>query len=105
MNETSTTDYLFSDIGAPFAIGLAVGFFAKKAFKIALFFAGMAIVALFVSEYYGITSVDDERLKQAADAATNAVKQSGSFLSERLGHITSKGVSATVGFIAGLKMG
>jgi len=104
MNETNT-DYLFSDIGAPFAIGLAVGFFAKKAFKMALFLAGMAVVALFVSEYYGVVAVDDESLKQAADAATNAAKQSGSFLTERLGHITGKGVSATVGFFAGLKMG
>jgi uncharacterized membrane protein (Fun14 family) len=82
-----------------------VGFFAKKAFKMALFLAGMAIVALFVSEYYGFASVDDEGLKQAADAATQAAQNSGSFLVDRLGHITGKGVSATVGFFAGLKMG
>ena len=105
MNDTNISDYLFGDIGAPFAIGLAVGFFAKKALKMALFLAGLAIVALFVSEYYGLTSVDDESLKQAADAATNAARQSGTFLADRLGHITSKGVSATVGFVAGLKMG
>jgi uncharacterized membrane protein (Fun14 family) len=104
MNENST-NYLFDDIGAPFAIGLAVGFFAKKALKIALFLGGMAIVLLFTTEYYGLTQVGDEQLKHAANAATDAARQSGNFLVDRLSHITSKGVSATVGFFAGLKMG
>lgn len=104
MDENST-DYLLSDIGAPFVIGLAVGFFAKKALKVALFLGGMVIVALFVTEYYGIADVNDESLKQAANAATDAARQSGGFLSDRLGNITGKGVSATVGFLAGLKMG
>ena len=33
-----TMNYLLSNIGAPFVIGLAVGYFAKKVLKMALFF-------------------------------------------------------------------
>lgn len=97
--------FLLENVGAPFIIGLAVGFFAKKILKVALFLGGAAIVLLFITEYYGITHVPDEQLQQAATAATGFAQQSGSFLMDRLANITSKGVSATVGFAAGLKLG
>lgn len=100
-----SSEFLLGDVGAPFIIGLAVGYFAKKALKIALFVGGAAIVAMFVFEYYGITDISDETLKNAADAAGGAVKSSGTFLMDRLSRITSRGVSATVGFAAGLKLG
>lgn len=100
-----SSQFLMGNVGAPFIIGLAVGYFAKKALKIALFVGGAAIVAMFVFEYYGITDISDESLKNAADAAGGAVKSSGGFLMDRLSRITSRGVSATVGFVAGLKLG
>ena len=103
MNET--TNYMLTDVGAPFIIGLAVGYFAKKALKIALFLGGMAIVLLFVTEYYGITEVSDEGLKHVATAASDVAKQSGGFLVDRLSHITGKGLSAVAGFFTGLKFG
>lgn len=105
-----TTDFLSStfligNVGAPFVIGLAVGYFAKKMLRLALFLGGAAIVLLFVTEYYGITEMTDEKLQNAASAATDIAKQSGGFLVERLSHITSKGVSAVTGFFVGLKFG
>ena len=103
--EETTTSYLLTDVGAPFIIGLAVGYFAKKAMKVALFFGGMAIVLLFVTEYYGLTDVSDDGLKQVANSATHIAKQSGGFLVDRLSHITGKGLSAVAGFFAGLKIG
>jgi len=96
---------LLGDVGAPFVLGLAVGYFAKKTIKIALFLGGMAVVLLFVTEYYGMTDVSDEGLKHVTDVATGAVKQSGSFLVDRLSHITGKGLSAVAGFFVGLKVG
>lgn len=115
MNDYSTavnpsTDFLSStfllgNVGAPFVIGLAVGYFAKKMLRFALFLGGAAIVLLFVSEYYGMTAMTDEKLQHAANAATTMAQQSGGFLMERLSHITSKGVSAVVGFFAGLRLG
>lgn len=97
--------FLIGNVGAPFVIGLAVGFFAKKVLKIALFLAGGAIVLLFVTEYYGMAQVSDAQLQTAADAATDLAQQSGEFLMDRLSQITSKGVSAVAGFAVGLKFG
>ncbi len=110
MNTAPSSDilssaFLFGNVGAPFVIGLAVGYFAKKMLRLALFLGGAAIVLLFVTEYYGITEMTDERLQSAANAATGMAKQSGGFLVERLGHITSKGVSGVAGFFVGLKIG
>lgn len=97
--------FLLGNIGGPFLIGLAVGYFAKKALKIALFIGGAAIVAMFAAEYYGIVDISNDSLVNAADAAGDAVKKSGGFLMDRLSVITSRGVSAAVGFAAGLKFG
>jgi uncharacterized membrane protein (Fun14 family) len=97
--------FLVGNVGAPFVIGLAIGYFAKKMLRTALFLAGAALVVLFVAEYYCITSVNDIHLQNAASAATNAAKDSGSFLVNRLSHITAKGVSGVAGFYLGFKMG
>ena len=112
MNETLNAEsdflsstFLVGNVGAPFVIGLAVGYFAKKMLRLALFLGGAAIVLLFVAEYYGIGHVDDAQLQSAATTATDMAKHSGGFLMDRLSHITAKGVSATAGFIAGLKLG
>jgi uncharacterized membrane protein (Fun14 family) len=104
-SEIFTSEFLLANIGAPFVIGLAVGYFAKKALKIAIFLAGAAIVLLFVTEYYGLTSINDEHLKTMADSATQMAKESGGYLVERLSQITGKGISAVVGFFTGLKLG
>lgn len=100
-----TSDFMIGNIGTPFAMGLAVGYFAKKMLLITLFLSGAAIVILFVSEYYGITNISDINLQQAAESATGVVKKSGDFLVKRLSGITSKGVSATGGFFVGFRIG
>lgn len=100
-----SSDFMIGNVGAPFVIGLAVGYFAKKMLLTALFLGGAAIVLLFVSEYYGITEISELQLQQATDAATDVAKQSGGFLVERLSSITSKGVSAVGGFFVGFKLG
>ncbi|QTR49355.1 FUN14 domain-containing protein [Candidatus Thiothrix anitrata] len=100
-----SSSFLLGNVGAPFVIGLAVGYFAKKMLRMALFIGGAAIVLMFVGEYYGFTNVSNEGLQSAADTAVGAAKSFGGFLVERLSAISTKGVSATVGFFAGLKMG
>jgi uncharacterized membrane protein (Fun14 family) len=104
-NDIFTSNFMIGNVGAPFAMGLAVGYFAKKMLLTALFLCGAAIVLLFVSEHYGVTEISDVNLQEAADSATDAVKQSGDFLVKRLSGITSKGVSAASGFFVGLKLG
>lgn len=97
--------FLIPNVGAPFIIGLAVGYFAKKMLKLALFLAGGAIVLMFVSEYYGFFTLSDASLQHAATVATEAAQSSGNFLIHRLSSITAKGVSSVAGFYFGLKMG
>lgn len=104
-SDVLSSNFLIGNVGAPFAIGLAVGYFAKKMLRTALFIAGAIIVVLFVCEYYGIASISDFQLQNAASAATNAAKNSGGFLINRLSHITVKGVTGVSGFYFGFKMG
>ena len=104
-NDIFSSDFMIGNVGTPFVMGLAVGYFAKKMLLITLFLCGAAIVLLFVSEYYGITEISDLDLQQATDSATEAVEQSGDYLVKRLSRITSKGVSAAGGFFVGFKLG
>jgi uncharacterized membrane protein (Fun14 family) len=100
-----SSDFMIGNVGTPFIMGLAVGYFAKKMLLMTLFLCGAAIVLLFVCEYYGVTTISDVNLQRAADSATGVVKQSGDFLVKRLSGITSKGVSAAGGFFVGIKLG
>lgn len=104
-NEFFSTPFLLGSVGAPFVIGMAVGYFAKKMFKTALFVGGGIIVLLLAGEYYGIIQVNDAQLEHAADAAIDAAKLSSNYLVHRLSSITSKGLSASAGFYAGFKIG
>lgn len=105
MDDFLSKDFLLGNVGGPFLIGLAVGYFAKKMFRTALFLGGAAIVALFVAEYYGFTQLSNAHLSSAAETAGQMAKSFGGFLMERLSHITSKGVSAGAGFLVGLRWG
>jgi uncharacterized membrane protein (Fun14 family) len=100
-----SSDFMIGNVGTPFAIGLAVGYFAKKMLLVSLFLCGGAIVLLFISEHFGITKLSDMNLQHATDSATGVVKQSGDFLLNRLSHFTSKGVSSVGGFFVGFKLG
>jgi uncharacterized membrane protein (Fun14 family) len=100
-----SSTFLLGSVGAPFVIGLAVGYFAKKMLRTALFLGGAAIVLLFAGEYYGIVKVTDAELLNAANTATQAAKDSGNFLLSRMSTITTRGVSGAAGFFTGFKLG
>jgi uncharacterized membrane protein (Fun14 family) len=110
LQKTSETDlfspdFLLGDVGAPFLIGAAVGYFAKKMLKVALFLGGAAIVLMFAGEHYNIVDISDVQLQSAANTVAKGAKDSGGFLVDRLTRITSKGVSAVGGFFVGFKFG
>ncbi len=100
-----STTFLLGNVGAPFVIGLSVGYFAKKMLRIALFIGGAAVVILFLGEYYGIATISDAHLVNNANTAIDTIKSSGDFLIQRLSGINSKGVSAAAGFFVGFKIG
>ncbi len=97
--------FLMGNIGAPFLIGLAVGYFAKKMLLMALFIGGGIITALFAAEYYGVININGEVLQDAASSAALAAKHSGGFLIDRLSTISARGVSGVGGFYVGFKLG
>ncbi len=105
LSGNSLQSFFLGNVGAPFLIGLAVGYFAKKALKFALIMGGLAIVLMFITEYYGFTQISDEGLKNATTLVVNSMKTFADFLMNRLSHITSRGLSAVAGFAAGLKFG
>lgn len=99
------SSFLLGNVGAPFVIGLAVGYFAKKMLRTALFLTGAAIALLFAGEYYGIIKITDAELLNAANAASQAAKESGHFLLSRVSTITTRGASGAAGFFTGFKLG
>ena len=114
MNESTSTDlssdifsstFLLGNVGAPFLIGMAVGYFAKKMLKTALFIGGAILVILFVAESQGIISINGAALEDAASSTAEMAKVSGDFLVNRLGVMTSRGASGAGGFYIGFKFG
>lgn len=104
-NDIFSSAFLLGNLGAPFIIGLAVGYFAKKMLKTALFVGGAIVSLLFVAESYGVISINGAALQDAASLSAQAAKDSGSFLLDHLAVITSRGVSGAGGFYVGFKLG
>jgi uncharacterized membrane protein (Fun14 family) len=104
-SEILNSQFLLGNVGAPFVIGMAVGYFAKKMLKAALFIGGGLLVLAFAGEYYGIININSAQLENVAGTAAQAAKDSGNFLVDRLSIVTTQGVSATSGFALGFKLG
>ncbi|WP_456451693.1 FUN14 domain-containing protein [Hydrogenimonas sp.] len=99
-------DLPYLDMGSGFVIGMAVGYFFKKSFKILLFLLGTAVVLLFALDQFEIIELHKEQLAQTVDTGTGMFKQFGYFLKERLSEFGFAGTgSAIAGFVVGLKMG
>lgn len=103
--EFLSSGFLAGNVGAPFVIGFAVGYFAKKVLRTVLLLGGAAIVLLFVADHFQVVNLSEAMLQQATTTATDTVKSSSDFLMERLGNVTAKGISATTGFLLGFKQG
>ena len=104
-NDVFSSAFLLGNVGAPFIIGLAVGYFAKKMLKTALFVGGAIVALLFVAESYGIISINGAALQDAASISAQAAQDSGNFLLDHLAVITSRGASGAGGFYVGFKLG
>ncbi|CAA6821214.1 MAG: Unknown protein [uncultured Sulfurovum sp.] len=94
----------YLEMGSGFIIGLAVGFFIKKSFKIVLFILGFALIATFYMESQGIFTINDQVLEESI---ANGVKYFDYLVSAVKERITSfqSGAGALAGFLVGLKLG
>jgi len=100
-----SAQFFLGNVGAPFAIGMAVGYFAKKMLKTALFVGGGLVVLMFAGEYYGVLNVNGAQLEFFAGEASQVARDSGNFLLSRVSTITTQGVSTATGFALGFKLG
>jgi len=66
-----------SELGPAFIIGLALGYFAKKVFRIGLFLFGGLVVAAFLLDQSGIFHVAPETLESMATGVGNEAVSAG----------------------------
>lgn len=104
MND-DTPSFLLINVGAPFLIGLAVGYFIKKMLKVGLFLLGLSIVVLLVSSHYGFIEINGANLTDSVQQGTGSINDFGSFLMDSLVGLGGVGISGGAGFVAGLKLG
>jgi uncharacterized membrane protein (Fun14 family) len=96
----------YLEMGSGFLIGLSVGYFLKKSFKLILLLMGLVVVAMFVLESKGVITINESSLDQTVSAGANTFKVIANFLKESLGALTfAGGGSAIAGFLTGLKWG
>jgi len=109
MNENitnSSTSFPFLDMGTSFIIGLAVGFFLKKFFKLMLLVLGLGIIIIFILESKGTVHVDGKVIESGVSTWIDSFSNLVSFLKEKLSTMGfSSGASAVAGFFAGIKYG
>jgi uncharacterized membrane protein (Fun14 family) len=103
-------DFLLGNVGGPFVIGLAVGFFAKKMLKITLFCLGAGVVVVFIMQYFDFKGSHNINLQEVGDSFIGLVKHGFELLKEHLSTIQSgnkpiQSGSALTGFFVGIKLG
>ena len=103
-NTNTTEPFPFLEMGSSFIIGLAVGYFLKKSFKIVLFVLGFSLIVLFYMESQGHFTINEAMLDNSVATGIDYVKSIVSALKERLTSFTS-GAGAVAGFFVGIKFG
>jgi len=94
----------YLEMGSSFVIGLAVGFFIKKSFKMVLFILGFALIASFYMESQGIFTINDKVLEESISNGMQYFDYLVAAVKERITSFQS-GVGAVAGFVVGLKLG
>lgn len=104
--DASNSGFPFLEMGTSFIIGLAIGYFLKKSFKILLLLLGVGLVVLFVMESKGMYTVDDATIQNGVSSGVDSFQSLVAMLKNRLSEMeVTTGAGAIAGFIAGLKFG
>ena len=101
---TADSPLPYLEMGSGFVIGLAIGFFIKKSFKMVLFILGFALITTFYMESQGIFTINDKVLEESV---ANGVKYFDYLISAVKERITGfqSAAGALAGFVVGLKLG
>ena len=101
---SADTPLPYLEMGSSFVIGLAVGFFIKKSFKMVLFILGFALIISFYMESQGIFTINDKVLEESISNGMQYFDYLVAAVKERITSFQS-GVGALAGFVVGLKLG
>jgi len=101
---SADTPLPYLEMGSSFVIGLAVGFFIKKSFKMVLFILGFALIISFYMESQGIFTINDKVLEESISNGMQYFDYLVAAVKERITSFQS-GVGAVAGFVVGLKLG
>ncbi|HHH20071.1 MAG TPA: hypothetical protein ENK86_06150 [Campylobacterales bacterium] len=103
---TDQSAFPFLEMGTSFVIGLAIGYFLKKSFKLLLLLLGLGLVILFVLESQGYFAVNDEMIQNGVSSGVSSFQSLVDMLKNRLSSMElTTGAGAIAGFFAGLKFG
>ncbi len=96
----------FAQLSAGFLIGLSVGYFFKKGFKIVLFVLGLITVAIFWMNAQDYIVVTGDSIINIFDVLSITIKKSFNFVYNNIKDLEPlSGVSIIAGFFTGLKIG
>ena len=94
------------EMGSGFLVGMALGYFLKKSFKLLLLLLGIGLAILFLLESQHVVVIDEDGLARTVSQGSELFKSFALCLRERIGRLSFAGsASAVGGFLVGLKMG
>jgi uncharacterized membrane protein (Fun14 family) len=89
-----------TSIGGGFFIGIVLGYFVKKIFKILMFVVGGIVALLLYFQQQGIISVNIEKLEASSAFIVTWVSSSFDKITQ-IGDVTSLGIPLTASIAAG----
>jgi len=101
---TADSPIPYMEMGSSFLIGMAVGYFIKKSFKVVLFILGFSLIMMFFMESQGVFTINDKVLEESITNGSKYFDYLVSAVKERITSFQS-GVGALAGFVVGLKFG
>jgi len=104
MNSLNNISYEYLTSG--FLLGLSVGYFLKKSFKLMLFILGLSVVGFFLFEHNTNIELDNGTILNSFDTILKFLNEFIKFIYAKVTNIeTEGGAGAIAGFLFGLKIG
>lgn len=97
--------YIANSVAPSFLIGLSVGYFFKKFLKIITIIMGATILMLFIAESNNIITINNDSIIESVSQVSGHLSNLAHSIQERLKGFITKGISATTGFLIGVKVG
>ena len=98
------TPGFFLELGFSFIVGLAIGFALKVAFKIALFFGGVLLIALFALQYADLIDIHWAGMEHHYNSLAAWLRAYGSGLKAFMAGNLPNAAAFTGGVLAGLRL-